>query len=600
MYPVQCPAGVEPVPRRDAARQLRGAPVRRVHRHLHEDAWPATPTRWSAPSPSSSARRGSASSSRGSTPPRTPASISISTCTSPSTPTPGPSAPPSRRTAPGRTASSITIETGLPPMPIWFPATNVAAHAGATGISDSMTLENNTCYNDPRGVGAQWAALRHGLPQSPASTSTTSPATSPSPTPTTPTSARPENINVDYPPDKQWFRVGVHYYCNHGETYAVHPEVKIFCNGALSADLGPQRLLHAHRRPSRSRRRTAPASGDGQPLLARRRRGLHHRQLRQRRPAWCSPSTPTPTSMTPLLTLDTAVERHLRAGLAAAPHERDTRRNREPRALPARPARRPLRELLPARQPPEPPARLLDPLHRSSPAAAARRTASGELWAVVLRRRDRRPRRRQARGAPRPRPLRPRRRSPSASTTPASTPPGSPARPRRAATASPGICVITATSRRSSSSPLPSTRRGSPAPRASSACPWPSTRARSTSTGAPSTWAAGSAARTTTGGRSTPTTTPGDRSPASTTHPGTFLELATARLKLGPAWTPFMTPVVLRHEGREHAANTPRRARCGRAPRSTTSPGASASRRTRSAPPATSPPIARTSSGSPT
>lgn len=41
------------------------------------------------------------------------------------------------------------------------------------------------------------------------------------------------------------------------------------------------------------------------------------------------------------------------------------------------------------------------------------------------------------------------------------------------------------------------------------------------------------------------------------THPASFLEIATARLKLGPVWTPFMTPVVLRHEGREHAVNTP-------------------------------------------
>ena len=32
----------------------------------------------------------------------------------------------------------------------------------------------------------------------------------------------------------------MHYYYNHGETYDVHPEIKIFCNGALSADLGPQ------------------------------------------------------------------------------------------------------------------------------------------------------------------------------------------------------------------------------------------------------------------------------------------------------------------------------------------------------------------------
>lgn len=51
--------------------------------------------------------------------------------------------------------------------------------------------------------------------------------------------------------------------------------------------------------------------------------------------------------------------------------------------------------------------------------------------------------------------------------------------------------------------------------------------------------------------------------------PETFLELATARLRLGPRalrlWTPFMTPIVLRHAGREHRLNrlvtTLRRAR---------------------------------------
>lgn len=35
------------------------------------------------------------------------------------------------------------------------------------------------------------------------------------------------------------------------------------------------------------------------------------------------------------------------------------------------------------------------------------------------------------------------------------------------------------------------------------------------------------------------------------THPHSFLEVATARLKIGPLWTPFMTILVLRHEGRE-------------------------------------------------
>jgi hypothetical protein len=39
-------------------------------------------------------------------------------------------------------------------------------------------------------------------------------------------------------------------------------------------------------------------------------------------------------------------------------------------------------------------------------------------------------------------------------------------------------------------------------------------------------------------------------------HPGSFLELATARLKLGPVWTPFLTLLVLRHDGDEIALNT--------------------------------------------
>jgi len=42
-------------------------------------------------------------------------------------------------------------------------------------------------------------------------------------------------------------------------------------------------------------------------------------------------------------------------------------------------------------------------------------------------------------------------------------------------------------------------------------------------------------------------------------HPDTFLEVATARLRLGPLWTPPMTPLVLRHAGREHRLNATRR-----------------------------------------
>jgi hypothetical protein len=40
-------------------------------------------------------------------------------------------------------------------------------------------------------------------------------------------------------------------------------------------------------------------------------------------------------------------------------------------------------------------------------------------------------------------------------------------------------------------------------------------------------------------------------------HPGSFLEVATARVRVGPVRTPWMTPLVLRHAGREIALNAP-------------------------------------------
>jgi hypothetical protein len=44
------------------------------------------------------------------------------------------------------------------------------------------------------------------------------------------------------------------------------------------------------------------------------------------------------------------------------------------------------------------------------------------------------------------------------------------------------------------------------------------------------------------------------------THPDSFLEVGTARLKFGPLWTPFMTVLVLRHRGAEIALNSLRQA----------------------------------------
>jgi hypothetical protein len=47
--------------------------------------------------------------------------------------------------------------------------------------------------------------------------------------------------------------------------------------------------------------------------------------------------------------------------------------------------------------------------------------------------------------------------------------------------------------------------------------------------------------------------------------PQSFLEIASARIKIGPFWTPMMTPLVLRHHGREYALNSIGRALRARA-----------------------------------
>ncbi len=48
-------------------------------------------------------------------------------------------------------------------------------------------------------------------------------------------------------------------------------------------------------------------------------------------------------------------------------------------------------------------------------------------------------------------------------------------------------------------------------------------------------------------------------------HDESFLEVASAKLKVGPLWTPWITPIVLRHRGHEHRLNAtgPLAARAG-------------------------------------
>jgi hypothetical protein len=123
-----------------------------------------------------------------------------------------------------------------PSSPRWFPTTNVMPQPVNWDLQP--VAANNTCYNDPHGMGDTWQALGMGchnprldIDDITCDYSVTDPQDT--------DFCTPENINVDYMPSNEWFRVGVHYYSGHGLTYDVHPEIKIFCNGALSADLGP-------------------------------------------------------------------------------------------------------------------------------------------------------------------------------------------------------------------------------------------------------------------------------------------------------------------------------------------------------------------------
>lgn len=98
-------------------------------------------------------------------------------------------------------------------------------------------FERNNCYFAPRGVGQQWQFEDQGCHNPRLDLDNISCNASISDPDNTEFCA-PENINVDYPPQGQWFRVGVHYYDNGSKAYDVHPVVKIFCDGALTAELG--------------------------------------------------------------------------------------------------------------------------------------------------------------------------------------------------------------------------------------------------------------------------------------------------------------------------------------------------------------------------
>jgi hypothetical protein len=121
------------------------------------------------------------------------------------------------------------------PFPEWF--TGVAPPE-PVAWSPPPAPENTTCYNAPRGKGAQWQALGQGC-HNPRLDLDNIECTPSVVDVNDTTFCAPENINIDYPPYGEWIRIGAFYYLNWGNSNpTVHPTVKIYCNGNLAGDFG--------------------------------------------------------------------------------------------------------------------------------------------------------------------------------------------------------------------------------------------------------------------------------------------------------------------------------------------------------------------------
>jgi hypothetical protein len=121
--------------------------------------------------------------------------------------------------------------------PTWFADPPVAPPTPVNWWLDPV-FEANNCYFIPRGVGQQWQALAQGChnPRLDLDNATCDPAETDL---ESASFCAPENINIDFPPEATWTRIGAHYYNSVNQTHDIHPRVKIFCDGSLAAELGP-------------------------------------------------------------------------------------------------------------------------------------------------------------------------------------------------------------------------------------------------------------------------------------------------------------------------------------------------------------------------
>ena len=100
-------------------------------------------------------------------------------------------------------------------------------------------FENNTCYLAPKGVGQQWQAIGMGChnPRLDVDNIVCDPNET---DPQAFDFCASENINIDYPPPDEWTRIAAVYYSAQSQSYDVHPRVRVYCDGILAADLGPE------------------------------------------------------------------------------------------------------------------------------------------------------------------------------------------------------------------------------------------------------------------------------------------------------------------------------------------------------------------------
>jgi hypothetical protein len=120
--------------------------------------------------------------------------------------------------------------------PQWFPPANVLPDP--VNWYEDPDFNLNSCYFAPED-GGEWSTYSQGCHNPRLDLDNISC----DPTETDPLVGgafgfcAPENINMDYPPKNEWIRIGVHQY-SHFNDGTIFPNVKIFCNGALTGDLG--------------------------------------------------------------------------------------------------------------------------------------------------------------------------------------------------------------------------------------------------------------------------------------------------------------------------------------------------------------------------